>query len=567
MSTNSALSKYKFLGLFPLVMAQIGTSGDNSVLTVATASLLASLNATMSDIQLANIIYSLCAGCLMIVGGMVGLIVGWKKTFRIGAAMCAVGELVVAFSGNIFMFTWGGRLLVGIGASFLIPSVLGLIPGLYQGNDRAFAFGAIGAATGIASCLGPIAAGFLIDTFDWRIAFSCMAVYFTIVFLGSLLVGDVPLPEQKVRFDLKGTVVAVAGLFLLIIGISKIPVWGLIDPIAPPVIGGSPLVLFGMSPALFIALLGLITLVLLVRIERNVEKTYGSCLIPSSFLTTPQVRSGLYLTAMLFLCFGGSFFLVITYLQLVAGFSAIMTGIAMSAMAIPMIVFSMGIPKFSPDASPKKICRTGIAMIALSTIPMALSLNPYGVNWLMYVGLFFFGAGQGFVASQSSNIIAGAVNARDAQQSSGIQTATRNVGQAIGVAILGVVMLFSITGTFKDAALSSADLSSTSKTVISEQASIGFMPDAAFAKYIADKAANADDAAVLTAINPTVCPRCACLRRKSIEALFFTQQMFCDRFKHRRTFDKGHRAEGGGTFFNGKLAGSRHIKTFTGHFP
>ena len=515
MSTNSALSKYKFLGLFPLVMAQIGTSGDNSVLTVATASLLASLNATMSDIQLANIIYSatmsdiqlaniiysLCAGCLMIVGGMVGLIVGWKKTFRIGAAMCAVGELVVAFSGNIFMFTWGGRLLVGIGASFLIPSVLGLIPGLYQGNDRAFAFGAIGAATGIASCLGPIAAGFLIDTFDWRIAFSCMAVYFTIVFLGSLLVGDVPLPEQKVRFDLKGTVVAVAGLFLLIIGISKIPFWGLIDPIAPPVIGGSPLVLFGMSPALFIALLGLITLVLLVRIERNVEKTYGSCLIPSSFLTTPQVRSGLYLTAMLFLCFGGSFFLVITYLQLVAGFSAIMTGIAMSAMAIPMIVFSMGIPKFSPDASPKKICRTGIAMIALSTIPMALSLNPYGVNWLMYVGLFFFGAGQGFVASQSSNIIAGAVNARDAQQSSGIQTATRNVGQAIGVAILGVVMLFSITGTFKDAALSSADLSSTSKTVISEQASIGFMPDAAFAKYIADKAANADDAAVLTAIN------------------------------------------------------------------
>lgn len=502
MSTNSALSKYKFLGLFPLVMAQIGTSGDNSVLTVATASLLASLNATMSDIQLANIIYSLCAGCLMIVGGMVGLIVGWKKTFRIGAAMCAVGELVVAFSGNIFMFTWGGRLLVGIGASFLIPSVLGLIPGLYQGNDRAFAFGAIGAATGIASCLGPIAAGFLIDTFDWRIAFSCMAVYFTIVFVGSLLVGDVPLPEQKVRFDLKGTVVAVAGLFLLIIGISKIPVWGLIDPIAPPVIGGgSPLVLFGMSPALFIALLGLITLVLLVRIERNVEKTYGSCLIPSSFLTTPQVRSGLYLTAMLFLCFGGSFFLVITYLQLVAGFSAIMTGIAMSAMAIPMIVFSMGIPKFSPDASPIKICRTGIAMVALSTIPMALSLNPYGVNWLMYVGLFFFGAGQGFVASQSSNIIAGAVNARDAQQSSGIQTATRNVGQAIGVAILGVVMLFSITGTFKDAALSSADLSSTSKTVISEQASIGFMPDAAFAKYIADKAANADDAAVLTAIN------------------------------------------------------------------
>lgn len=501
MATNTALNKSKFLGLIPLVMAQIGTSGDNSVLTVATASLLASLNATMADIQLANIIYSLCAGCLMIVGGMVGLIVGWKKTFRVGALLCIVGEVTVAFSSNIFIFTWGGRLLVGIGASFLIPSVLGLIPGLYHGNDRAFAFGAIGAATGIASCLGPIASGFLIDTFDWRIAFTCMAVYFAIVLAGSTLVDDVPLPEQKVRFDLKGSLVAIAGLFLLIIGISKIPVWGLLDPIAPPVIGGTALTIFGLSPALFIAILGLITLGLLVRIERDVEKTYGSCLIPSSFLTTPQVRSGLYLTAMLFLCFGGSFFLVITYLQLVAGFSAIMTGVAMSAMAVPMIFFSMGIPKLSPDASPKKVCRLGIIMVSLSTVPMALSLRPDSVSWLMYLGLFFFGAGQGFVASQSSNIIAGAVNARDAQQSSGIQTATRNVGQAIGVAILGVVMLFSVTGTFKDATLSNAQLSPTAKAAISQQSSIGFMPDATFSKYIADKTAVPTDATSLIVIN------------------------------------------------------------------
>ena len=204
---------------------------------------------------------------------------------------------------------------------------------------------------------------------------------------------------------------------------------------------------------------------------------------------------------MLFLCFGGSFFLVIAYLQLVAGFSAIMTGVAMSAMAVPMIFFSMGIPKFAPDASPKKVCRLGIVMVALSTIPMALSLNPYGVNWLMYIGLFFFGAGQGFVASQSSNIIAGAVNARDAQQSSGIQTATRNVGQAIGVAVLGVVMLFSITGNFKDAALSSNDLSAASKTAINAQASIGFMPDATFDKYIADKVSTNNDMAILQDIN------------------------------------------------------------------
>ncbi len=495
MSTESTATKVSFLGLIPLVMAQVGTSGDNSVLNVATASLLTSLNATMSDIQLANIIYSLCAGCLMIVGGMVGLIVGWKKTFRTGALLCAVGELVVAFSSNIFIFTWGGRLMVGIGASFLIPSVLGLIPGLYKGSDRAFAFGAIGAATGIASCLGPIVSGFLIDTFDWRTAFTCMAVYFTIVLIGSLFVGDVPLPEQKVRFDLKGTVIAVVGLFLLIIGISKIPVWGLISPI------NAPFTVLNMSPALLIAGLGFATLFYLVKVEAQIEKEHGSCLIPSSFLTTPQVRSGLFITALLFLCFGGAFFLVIAYLQLVVGITAVATGIVMSAMAVPMIVFSMGIPKKAPNASPQKVCRIGIIMIVLSTIPMALSLSPEGVSWIMYLGLVFFGAGQGFLASQSSNIIAGAVNARDAQQSSGIQTATRNVGQAIGVAILGVVMLFSITGTFKDSVNSSAILSAPAKAKISQEKSLNFMPDKQFAKYIENKATTDAERAELTRIN------------------------------------------------------------------
>ena len=125
MYTSSALSKYKFLGLFPLVMAQIGTSGDNSVLTVATASLLASLNATMSDIQLANIIYSLCAGCLMIVGGMVGLIVGWKKNFPHRRCDVRRRRTCRSFLRQHFYVHLGGRLLVGIGASFLIPSVLG----------------------------------------------------------------------------------------------------------------------------------------------------------------------------------------------------------------------------------------------------------------------------------------------------------------------------------------------------------------------------------------------------------------------------------------------------------
>ena len=145
-----------YLPLIVLMFTQIGTSGDNAVLSVATNALISALHASMNDIQLANMVYSLCAGAFMVAGGMLGIIIGWKKNFRIGVILAIIGELMLAISTNVVMFTWGGRLLVGLGASFMIPSVLGLIPGIYSGKERVFAFGAIGAATGIAAGAGPL---------------------------------------------------------------------------------------------------------------------------------------------------------------------------------------------------------------------------------------------------------------------------------------------------------------------------------------------------------------------------------------------------------------------------
>ena len=144
-----------YLPLIVLMFTQIGTSGDNAVLSVATNALISALHASMNDIQLANMVYSLCAGAFMVAGGMLGIIIGWKKNFRIGVILAIIGEVMLAISTNVVMFTWGGRLLVGLGASFMIPSVLGLIPGIYSGKERVFAFGAIGAATGIAAAAGP----------------------------------------------------------------------------------------------------------------------------------------------------------------------------------------------------------------------------------------------------------------------------------------------------------------------------------------------------------------------------------------------------------------------------
>lgn len=213
-----------YLPLIVLMFTQIGTSGDNAVLSVATNALISALHASMNDIQLANMVYSLCAGAFMVAGGMLGIIIGWKKNFRIGVILAIIGELMLAISTNVVMFTWGGRLLVGLGASFMIPSVLGLIPGIYSGKERVFAFGAIGAATGIAAAAGPIVAGFLLDAFGFRVAFGALAVYFFLILIGSTAIPEVERSTKNLKMDVRGTIVAAIGLFLFLIGISKISV-------------------------------------------------------------------------------------------------------------------------------------------------------------------------------------------------------------------------------------------------------------------------------------------------------------------------------------------------------
>ena len=237
----------------------------------------------MNDIQLANMVYSLCAGAFMVAGGMLGIIIGWKKNFRIGVILAIIGELMLAISTNVVMFTWGGRLLVGLGASFMIPSVLGLIPGIYSGKERVFAFGAIGAATGIAAAAGPIVAGFLLDAFGFRVAFGALAVYFFLILIGSTAIPEVERSTKKLKMDVRGTIVAAIGLFLFLIGISKISVWGLITPLQ------APFTLFGISPSLPLALLGVIILALLVVMEKSIEQKNGMC--PASFLLS-EIRAG-----------------------------------------------------------------------------------------------------------------------------------------------------------------------------------------------------------------------------------------------------------------------------------
>lgn len=448
--------RFLVISIIILILAQMGATGDNGALSLATSALTSDLGATTAQIQLANMIYPLVGGAFMIAGGLAGTIIGWKRTFRGGIILCAAGEVVLALAPTMEVFIWGGRVLVGLGASFMIPSVLGLIPLMYQGANRAIAFGAIGAASGLSALL-PLALGVVMEVAGMRVTFLVLAAYFAVVFAASLALPAIDQQRERTAFDGIGVALAASGLFLLLIGLSGISSWGLITPQA-----GAPFTIAGISPTLPLAAVGIVVLVGLAAYERRVEQRGGIPVLPSVFLRTPQVRAGLVACALTFFFMGAQSILMAPYLQLVAGWSPIAVGSISIVTGVPTFALALGIPKLAPHAHPRRVIQVGYVAMAAALGIMALSVTVDGANTpLVYAGAFMAGVGAGTVSSHASNVVALALPEREAAQSGGIQSTMRNVGQALGVALLGAVLLFGITGTVRSQAATQADISAS----------------------------------------------------------------------------------------------------------
>ena len=475
-----AAEKFLVLPIVILILAQMGTTGDNGALSLAASALTKDLGATTSEIQLANMVYPLVGGAFMIAGGLAGTIIGWKRTFRIGAALCAIGEVALALAPNMAIFIWVGRVLVGFGASFLIPSLLGLIPLMYRGHNRTVAFGCIGAASGLSAVL-PLVLGVVMETAGMHVTFLVLGAYFLAVFALSFELPKIEQKDEKLKFDALGVVLAATGLFMFLIGISSLSSWGLIKPLE-----GCPFTIFGISPALPLAALGVVILIVLMRVEKDVEQKNGVALLPQSFIHTPQVLAGLVANALTFFFMGVQSILMAPYLQLVAGWSPVDVGVISIVTGVPTFALALGIPKLLPHANPRHVIQAGYVVMAAALGVMALSVTIDGSSQLgVYLGAFLAGVGAGTVSSHSSNVVALAVSERDASQSGGIQSTMRNVGQAIGVALLGAVLLLGITNSVRAGVAANSSISPSVREQVSEL-TINLGSNKEFEEQIAD---------------------------------------------------------------------------------
>ena len=464
------ITKASYAPLAVLALAQIGTSSDSAAMNLATASLVGTLGATLDDIQMATTLFSLIAGAFMIAGGLIGVTIGLRRALAMGLSLAVAGEMVAALSPNIFAFTWGGRVIMGLGACLITPSVLGLVAALYQGRQRAIAFGTIAGAAAL-STLSPLALGIVMDSSGFRLTFAIMAIYFVLMLCCTRLIPRTPLSGNHSHFDVAGTIVAALGMGLALFGVAHLSDWGIVDPQKL-----CPFTLCGLPPTLPAILIGLVLLGLLVPTERRAQRR-GNPLIPAAFVTSPKVRAGLSAVALPFFYMGAVGILATPYLQLVTGFTALQTGMLSLLSGIPMFLLATFLPKLAPHLSSRLIIRTGFIAIACACALMAFGVHAHGVTGALFAGMALGGFGVGAVNSQSNNAVACAVTRKEAEQSGGIQGAARSIGLALGTALAGTFLLLTMAGGFAAQAASAgidqsyvAPAAETASTLMSDSA-------------------------------------------------------------------------------------------------
>lgn len=417
---------------------------DTSVMNVSISQLVADFDTTVTSIQAVITLYSLVMAALMIAGGKVGDIVGRRRVMVIGLALFAAGSALTTVSWSVFSLALGWSVLEGIGAALVLPAMATLIAGNYSGAARVTAYGVMGGTAGAAIALGPIIGGWVATQWSWRVVFGAEVVVALGVIVASRLVADSPRPIPRPTLDVVGAVLTALGLSLVVSGLLMSSTWGWLVPLDSPV---EP---FGYSLTPFVVSLGVAVLYLFVLWEKHRRRHGRDTLVRLSLFRISPLRAGLTTLLAMNVVFMGVFFILPLYLQIFLGLNAFDTGLVLLPMSAVMFVVSFCGGPLLRVLSPRAIIRISLVVMVAATLLLLITVEPTFRERNFALSMALMGAGMGLMASQLGNVILSSVDNRSRSEAGGLQYTAQQLGGAIGVAMIGSIVMTGLASTYLD---------------------------------------------------------------------------------------------------------------------
>ncbi|GGS73008.1 MFS transporter [Streptomyces griseoviridis] len=413
-------------------MSLLIVSIDNTVLNVALPALQRDLDASTSGLQWAVDAYTLVLAALLMLAGSTADRIGRKKVFMAGLVIFTLGSLLCSLAPDLSSLV-AFRMVQAVGGSMLNPVAMSIITNTFTDpRERARAIGVWGAVVGISMAAGPLVGGVLVESVGWRSIFWVNLP----VGLAALLLTLRYVPESRAprarRADPLGQVLVIALFAGLTYAIIEAPNAGLT----------------AVLPYAAVAVAALAGL--LVHEPRRAQP-----LIDLRFFSSAPFSGATLIAVAAFASLGGFLFLSTLYLQNVRGLSALHAGLWMLPMAVPTFLCAPLSGRLVGSRGPRlPLLIAGGAMTASGVLFAAFEAETTDIT--LFLGYLLFGVGFGFVNAPITNTAVSGMPRAQAGVAAAVASTSRQLGQTLGVAVLGAVLAAGVSGSSYAAAFVSA---------------------------------------------------------------------------------------------------------------
>ncbi|HTN25133.1 MAG TPA: DHA2 family efflux MFS transporter permease subunit [Solirubrobacteraceae bacterium] len=407
------------LALLAAIMGSFVAGLDATAVNVALPAIRGDLGGGLAGQQWVSNAYLLTLGSLILVGGSLGDVFGERRVFSIGVAGFGLISAVCAVAPSIELLV-AGRALQGAFGALLTPSALAVIIAAFPASERGAAIGSWTAWSAIATVIGPLAGGYLVDAVSWRLIFAINVPFVALTL--ALIFAAVPARERgaaHVRVDWLGAVLTCLGLAGPVLALIRQPVvgWGSAEVWAP-----------GLG--------GLVLLGLFLAHERRTPEP----MLPLGLFRRRNFAVGNIETFVMYAGLSVTFFFLVLFLQEVAGYGALQAGLAMMPATLVMFALSKRAGRLADRLGPRLFMGGGPLLAALG-LALMLRLDAALDYWTdLLPALVVFSLGLSATVAPLTATVLSDADERNAGIASGVNNAIARVAGLLAVAAIGAVV-------------------------------------------------------------------------------------------------------------------------------
>src|SRR4051812_44393005 len=386
----------------------------NSSLNVTIPTLSRELHASTSQLQWVIASYSLVFAGLLFSSGALGDRYGRKGALQLGLVVY-LAACVLATMSNAMWQLIACRAVMGVGAAFIMPSTLSILVNVFPPQERTKAIAIWASVTGAAGAIGPVASGWLLGHYWYgSVFFVNVPILLAALIAGWFLVPKSRDPDQG-KLDPIGALLSIVGIVALVYGLIQAPQLGWRSP--------ATLAAFAIAA---------VVLSLFVAWELRVDEP----MLDMRFFRNPAFSIGTGGMILIFLSMFGVMFLITQYFQLILGYSPLSAALRLLPMAPIMILVSPMTPRLSARFGANRVVAAGMGSVAVGLL-MFRALTPRTPYWYVLISIVPLVSGIALSMSPMTASIMSAVPARRAGAGSAMNDATRELGAAFGIALMG----------------------------------------------------------------------------------------------------------------------------------